>query len=165
MKFIPTALLLFMLLVLVACHEPTVVNETATHSPEYWTQEEIDKVHDLSELGEMSYQGGHLSFGGKLIRDSSAIEGKTYGRTHNLLNLDDMVLSSFDINLMNQLVFGDFEEAAKIVNAIGVDVSELDVDNLDHRISLNEFRNLVDERYRDLSPTQPIKVTDLVKKN
>jgi hypothetical protein len=101
------------LIFLTACGQNKTISSTA------WTEQEVDNVFDLSELGQLAQnEAGKLTVGGKFIGEDS-LSGLAYGRSYNLLRLSDDVLNSMSYSQREYFINATPDQLRSDLKALG----------------------------------------------
>jgi hypothetical protein len=89
-----------------------------------WTQEELNNVFDLKQLGELRNVQGQLMLGDKKITPE-LMGGHTYGKEVNVLNLSPEALDQLPHEMRLAVLFGHPKEIQAQLSTLGLSVADL----------------------------------------
>lgn len=128
---------ILLILTLIGCSS----NQQASNLQQPWTIEEVLHAFDLTELGslQLSEDGTEMLLGGRSVPEEIVpFLPKSYGRSGNLLRLDDDVLLKLSPEVWQFVMFASADELRAAMAEYGVTREMLsDIWNINERVSLN----------------------------
>ncbi len=126
-----------MVIVLFGISAMVSCNQATSLSP--WTRQEVDTVFDLTELGKADVDTkGNLTLGGRVL-DQSFVTTQTYGRTVNLLGLDDAAYNAMTPSVAQSIFFATPEQLRAAMQKNQITMSEVRAMQADGKITREEF--------------------------
>jgi hypothetical protein len=111
-----------------------------TNNPLPWNRTEVEAVFDLTELGEPGFdQEGNWTLGGRLL-DPTLITTQTYGRTVNLLGLEDAAYNALSPDVANAIFFAKPDQIREAMRQYGINMTDVRSMQADGSISAAEFK-------------------------
>lgn len=126
-----------MIIVLFGISAMVSCNQSTSLLP--WTRQEVDAVFDLTELGKADVDiKGNLTLGGRVL-NQSFVTTQTYGRTVNLLGLDDAAYNAMTPSVAQSIFFATPEQLRAAMQKNQITMGEVRAMQADGKITREEF--------------------------